>query len=489
MRERRGPGRSGMAVGAVVLAIVATGAGLGWASRHRKAEEEAARAALPRATVRRTDLHVTVTAPGMVDSMVKTLIECELENLQMRTRGRSSGSGGSSTILTLVPDGARVKTGDVICTLDSSAYEEMVRTQTIKVGEERAEVRAAELDLESAKLALAEFVEGTRVDRREDFLGRLALAKSDERRQADRLAWSERMARLGYIPLSKLEDEKLRLMRARFSIEQLQGQYDNFLKFTDPLTTEQLQTRVKQFEERVDREGRGLETNEDLLAKFQRMVEHCTIRAPHDGMVVYANEDDDDARVMLGATVIQRQDLFYLPDMSQMEVRALLHESIVTRVAKGMEATIRVEALAPRTVEGRVTDVANFPIAGGNRRMQTEVRNYVGRVKLDNVPAGLMPGMSAEVEIVTDVRPDALVIPAEALATVDGREFCVVDGPDGLERRDVDVTPGTRELLEVTRGLAEGEEVVLHPDQIEPGALPASSAFSDLDESATAVAE
>jgi hypothetical protein len=68
--------------------------------------------------------------------------------------------------------------------------------------------------------------------------------------------------------------------------------------------------------------------------------------------------------------------------------------------------------------------------------------------------------MSAVVEIDTGRVPGALVIPVEAMAVVDGLQSCYVRVHDGVARRTIATRSATRELLEVTRGLSEGEPVV-----------------------------
>ena len=70
--------------------------------------------------------------------------------------GNEFTGGGSSTILSLLPEGSTVKKGDVLCTLDSSAYEEMLRQQQIVLERAQAELRQAELELDVARLAVGE---------------------------------------------------------------------------------------------------------------------------------------------------------------------------------------------------------------------------------------------------------------------------------------------------------------------------------------------
>ena len=81
-------------------------------------------------------------------------------------------------------------------------------------------------------------------------------------------------------------------------------------------------------------QDRRLARNLDRLAKLEKQVELCTIRAPHDGFVIYANDERRESVIEEGMSVRQKQDLFYLPDLTDMEVVAYLHESMVNEIAQ-----------------------------------------------------------------------------------------------------------------------------------------------------------
>ena len=81
------------------------------------------------------------------------------------------------------------------------------------------------------------------------------------------------------------------------------------------------------------------------LAHYRALVKRCTIRAPHDGFVIYANgpfrEEAERSMIEPGASVRQGQELFYFPDLSTMEVVAMLNETVVDRIRPGMPAQVR----------------------------------------------------------------------------------------------------------------------------------------------------
>ncbi len=60
-----------------------------------------------------------------------------------------------------------------------------------------------------------------------------------------------------------------------------------------------------------------------------------------------------------------------------------------------MRATVQIEGLNDRRIEGHVTKIA----AMATLNYRSDVKYFEGIVKLENVPDGLRPGMTAEVEI------------------------------------------------------------------------------------------
>lgn len=418
---------------------------------------------LPRAVVRRADLHATVRAPGQVQSSKNTLIECEIEALVYANEGRSITAGGASTILSLIPDGSNVKTGDVICKLDASDYEELVRQQTIEVEESKAEYLGAQLDLEADEIRLREYREGLLEQLKEKYQGQIALAEADHRRQQDRVVWTERMAELKYLPLSRLALERQTLQKTQIEKDRSQLALSNLLKFTGPKVIANLQAAVESGKSVLTFRKMRLERHIKQLEQFREQVDLCTIKAPHDGFLIYANEDDDDTRIEEGARVRQRQDLFFLPDLAHMEVDTMLHESIMRRIRDGMQAFVRVEALPQARLEGHVVSVAPLPHSPRSWGASQEIKNFDGKIQLHAIPQGLLPGMTAEVEIVTAHVANALVIPPNAVTSEQGMDVCYVASPAGIQRRHVELGESTMEMIEVRSGLQEGEEVVLDP--------------------------
>ncbi|SIN78232.1 HlyD family secretion protein [Singulisphaera sp. GP187] len=419
---------------------------------------------LSTATVRRTDLWGSVTAGGTVGSSNQTNIDCELKSLSAGVRGMSLVTSGASTILSVVPAGTLVKKDEILCELDSSDYEELVRQQKMTVERARSDHLQAKLNYEVAEMAITQYRQGILLQTQKSLNGQIALAKSDLERTADRLAWSRRMHKKGYVSIGQVSNDEVTLSRQTFNLEQSLLGLKVFERYEVPGTLRQLDNQVASTKRNYEYQTDRLTRHVDSLEQFELQVKHCTIRAPHDGFLIYANDPYRNFVIEPGIAVRQNQTLFYLPDLAQMEVKALLHESIVQKVHDGMRTKIRVEGLPNNHLEGHVVSIAALP----TRNFFSEVTYYVGQIKLDNIPRGLLPGMTAEVEISTVHRPDVLTIPSQAMTVENGTDVCyVTDGNNNLERREVKLGQASHDRLEVTEGLSEGEQVVLDPSTID----------------------
>jgi HlyD family secretion protein len=421
------------------------------------------------ALVRRADFDAVVVAAGRVESARNTEIRCTLERLT---------SGGNATILNLVDDGTVVKAGQVLCEIDSSEYVELVRRQTIVVDQARAAYQQAELDYEVSKIGLDAYRLGEMAQTDKLYRGQIALAKSDLTRQNDRLAWSRRMLAKGYFAVGQVVTEELTLDRAKLSLAQTETAFENFLKFTVPKSLRALESVVIGSKATLDFQAIKLKREEDRLALYREMVERCTVRAPHDGFVLHANRPGRTPEVFEGATVRQRQRLFTLPDLSQMVVDALLHETVVNRIKPGMRTKVRIEALPGRSYNGVVQSVAPMPYNERKAESGSDVTYFLARVQLTSSVEGLRPGMTAELDILADRREKVVAVPPDAVNSEGGKDVCYVRHDDRLERRPVRLGRSSHDLVEVLDGLSEGERVVLHvPAPAEPSARRSSSEF------------
>ena len=110
-----------------------------------------------------------------------------------------------------------------------------------------------------------------------------------------------------------------------------------------------------------------------------------------------------------------------------------------------------------------------------------EVKDHVARVTIDNTDFALLPGQYVRVKLLLRDEPDALMAPVSALGSNQMGKFVYVVGDgDKAELRPLELGPGDGALVSVTKGLKEGDRVIVgNLQKIGPGspvkALPAAT--------------
>jgi HlyD family secretion protein len=138
-----------------------------------------------------------------------------------------------------------------------------------------------------------------------------------------------------------------------------------------------------------------------------------------------------------------------------------LNESVVDRVSVGQRTRVRFEALQNLVLDGRVESISQIPVRQSPQG--EDIRYFTCLVTIDRVSPGLVPGMTARVDIALARRTHVLAIPHQAVQLDGGRKICYVAHDESLERREVKTGQDTTELIEVIDGLEEGELVALNP--------------------------
>jgi len=306
----------------------------------------------------------------------------------------------------------------------------------------------------------------------------------------DRIAGQRRLEARGFITPTELEAEELNLNKARNKMEQEETSLKLYIQYTFPKEAEEklsdyenavmsYQRQVKEnIAEKAQEAARysSAERKYNLervkLADVNEQIELATIRAQRPGLVVYGASDQNSMRyrsnsqeaIQEGATVRERQSILTIPDMREMAVKVNIHESAVQRVAVGQTVKVSVDAFPDEELTGVVTKVA-VVADSANSFMNPDLKVYPTTIKIDGTHEWLRPGMSAEIEILVRSLEDVVYIPIQAVTYFDEKRVVYVSNRGRPERREIEVGTFSDSFIEVTSGLAEGEEVLLLPPQ------------------------
>jgi HlyD family secretion protein len=142
-------------------------------------------------------------------------------------------------------------------------------------------------------------------------------------------------------------------------------------------------------------------------------------------------------------------------------VNAPIDEVDAPEIAPGMPARVSLDALGDRRFEGVVRRIASYVLDREKQARTVDVEVEFARP--DNIRE-LLAGYSADVEIILDVRPNALRVPTEAV--LDGNRVFVYLSDQGiLEARTFKSGISNWDYTEVISGLKLNERVVVNVDQ------------------------
>jgi HlyD family secretion protein len=504
--NRRGL-RSFRALGAIVV-IAAVVLVIFWLKVVRGGEDPTSH--LATFVAKRGPLTISVLESGTIQPRDQITLRNEVE--------------GRTSIVSLVPDGSLVKAGDVLVELDASTLKDRIIDQDIMVQKaEAAQISAienlavienqaksdtdkADLTLRFARQDLQQYVDGIYPKDVNELQAKIRLSQEQVKRAEDVNDWSKKLYEEKYLSESEYTADRLSLQGRILERDVALSNIDLLTNFTYHRQIEQLTSDVNQAEMALERtkrkasadvvqakaelKARELEytRQQEKMKKAEDQLAKTTIKAPMDGMVVYATSSggrgpfDRREPMDIGVEVTERQELMNLPTTQSMKARVDIHETSLRKVQVGLPAVITVDALSGKKFLGRVGLIAPLPDA----RMtfaNPDLKIYPADITLEDKDSLLRTGMSCKADIIVAQYEDAVYVPVQAVLRVGGKPtvFVVKDG--SAEERQVEVGLDDNNMIRIISGLAEGEVVWMTPPlkagTIEPGSRTEGAAPSD----------
>jgi HlyD family secretion protein len=397
-------------------------------------------------TISRGDLIVTITEKGTLESA---------ENLEIKCQAR----GGEIPVLWVIENGTLVQPGDVLVRLGTLEFEDRVSEVSKWAHMTRSEEERARADVAKSELAIREYLEGRYESELMTLEKDLAVIESSLRTARNTQDYINSMADRGYVSELDVEEAQFAVRRAELNVEVKRSQIAALKDYTKAMELETLQGNLKASKARYEAAKQRRKQLETQLELCRADVEHCVVKAEQSGMVIHpsAARWRNAPEIRQGGTVYTGQSLLLFPDLSQMQVKVGVRESVVDRVQVGLTAKV---TLPDQVLEGHVASVATVTAPAG--WWTANVARYDTIIELPKVD-GLKPGMSAEVEVVVDRHEDVIQIPVAAVVSVSEGDFCWVQTPHGGQRRSLTLGDTNNVFTVVRDGLQEGERIFLNP--------------------------
>ena len=398
-------------------------------------------------------------------------------------------------LIFLAPEGSIVEKGQVVARFDRSEADESVARQEAEVNEEQTDVDNAEQELkvqkseneksilaaekaeETAKLDLEKYLKGDYVVQLSDLKGAISESSTAVEKARRDLEVAKALVKGGFTDYGSLREAEqvvksaqLRYQRDVQKLDTLEkyehvkskaefeGKYES-AKSDNELAKTTAKAKLKQAESRLQNEKEGLRIDKRRLKEAKLNQKRHTMHAPRKGTLLYAKDRySSGEKLHEGSVLYKNQPVFVLPDMTRMQVKVGVHESLVGKIKKGQPALVRVDAYSADTLKGKVESVALLSDSRGSDPSNT----YSVIVKIESFPkeAKLKPGMSANVEILVGTYPDVLGVPIQAITSFGRKKFVFVKNEDNeFERREVTLGESNTSFVAIETGL-EADEVV-----------------------------
>lgn len=212
---------------------------------------------------------------------------------------------------------------------------------------------------------------------------------------------------------------------------------------------------------------------EAALAQAKIDLGRTEIRAPVNGVVIKRSVE----RGQTVAASLQAPELFIIAEnLTDMQVDTSIDESEIGRVSNGQKATFTVDAFPGRSFEGTVKQI---------RKAAQNVSNvvtYTVVVSTSNPDKALLPGMTANVRIITDRRSDVLKVanaalrfrpqgaaPSAATGQRRKQDAAAPDSSGGRPARIYTLEDGKPKALDVRLGLTDGTTTEVKSPQMQEG--------------------
>jgi HlyD family secretion protein len=336
--------------------------------------------------------------------------------------------GWEMTIVHLLPNGARVKRGDLLVEFDRQNEVENylnhranymdLSKQVAKQQETDASARAKdETDIQTAK-------------------DQVRTAQLD-------------MQRLELLSRIDQEITREKLAEAQASLKELQQTYK--------LKRAEAAAGLQDLELQRDQAQR------DMLHSLQN-EQRMAIHSPINGVVVLHSiwKGGRFAMVEEGDQVRPGLAFMEVVDPSQMEVSAKVNQMDAARLYPGQEAEVRLDAYSGLALPARLETVG--PIAEEGQ-FSDRVRTFTAMFSVKDDDPRLMPDLSAAVDVELQQQKNALMVPNDCVRRKQGQAYVFVRSGTGFRKQEVKLGPQNNLMTVIESGLKAGAVLERGVDQ------------------------
>ncbi|MDQ1353845.1 MAG: HlyD family efflux transporter periplasmic adaptor subunit [Acidobacteriota bacterium] len=356
--------------------------------------------------------HIKVHANGQLKSSASTYIGCP-----------SIRRFWNYTISFMAPEGKEVKPGEPILGFEARQLQE------------RFMVKSSELETAKNELTRIRLVEQ---EQKDNFI----LQAEDARGKEDN---------------AKIKAQQPEELTAMNEAKKMRMQYE-----LATLNRELNQNRVKNqtvgMETRIHAQENIVKRLETEVAELQESIAKMRVKAPKTGIIVYAKNWDGKKKAV-GDRCWIGENVMELPDLTRMEVAAVIPEPEAGKVKTGLPVEIRLDSNPDRVFSGKLDSLGRI-----FRTKSAEQPAMVFDASItiqDPDPEKMRPGMAASVDITVSSKANILQIPETAVIYREEGLFVWKKTLTGKQAAAVTLGARSSGMVEVLSGLEENDRVII----------------------------
>jgi RND family efflux transporter MFP subunit len=207
-------------------------------------------------------------------------------------------------------------------------------------------------------------------------------------------------------------------------------------------------SQVRAKEQEIASAQAALEQMKAALTMAEIGLSRKVIKAPFSGLIT-------EVFVKQGEFITPGQPVAKVVDISRLYISATIDEADVRKVKVGQEVRVTLDAFPNKTFQGVVSEIS--PVISVKK---LETRTSKVKVRLNSGVDGLIPGLSADIEIIVGKGQNVLYVPTVAIMERENRKtvFTVENGK--AQQREVRIGLSNWDYTEILDGLKEGEQII-----------------------------
>lgn len=210
------------------------------------------------------------------------------------------------------------------------------------------------------------------------------------------------------------------------------------------------QLNIKQMSSKVDRL-----TSE--VNQLKHDINRLNVKSPINGMVIYRSNWEGE-KPAAGESVQFGQPVMEIAVIEKMQLKAQVAEPDSGKVAAGQRVKITLDGTQEIVIEGTIESLGRV---FRDKSFQDKRRIFDVIISFDSTDPRLRPGMTARVDIVTEVLTDQLTLPTQVVSFENGKLQVTKVTMLGTEVIDITVKTVNGNKVIISNGVDKGDEVAL----------------------------